>query len=533
MNPSSLVEYYGRHSNYRCGYCSQPVSCHSYGMWAHQLGCQDYQDLIDRGWRRSGCYCYKPIMRVTCCPSYTIKCDALNFQLSKSHKKIIKRVNKFLRDGIKEPHESEESADDEQLQEGRDCVMMKAPRAPSKQPQFADMTDATLEDLAVAKPSDAPTDQVDGTCMTKVLTGNTSKVSTQSKGFGSANSAKKAKLLRIERKEEKLQKKGISGVELKHMMNKAKGKNIVKTLEDFLDDAPRDDEPAAHRLKVKLVKSEEGATVPSYKVYTAYQQRIHKDSPSKLSIDRYKRFLVKTPLKIVTVSTSGAQFKEAQIASYVLFEKYQTVIHNDRPGSIADYLEFLVESPLKASGELGSFHQQYWLDDRLIAVGVIDVLPYCVSSVYFFYDPEFQFLSLGTYGSLKEIAFSRALHKQVPTLKNYYMGFYIQSCPKMRYKGNLQPSYLLCPEVFSWHLLDTSVKDKLDVSKYCRLNEDPEAEDDNLPNERDLGDILVAREAPCMTYSEFQESFEELPELREYARLVGKECASRMLLCGV
>ncbi|XP_058060589.1 arginyl-tRNA--protein transferase 1 isoform X3 [Anopheles bellator] len=483
MNPSSLVEYYGRHSNYRCGYCSQPVSCHSYGMWAHQLGCQDYQDLIDRGWRRSGCYCYKPIMRVTCCPSYTIKCDALNFQLSKSHKKIIKRVNKFLRDGIKEPHESEESADDEQLQEGRDCVMMKAPRAPSKQPQFADMTDATLEDLAVAKPSDAPTDQVDGTCMTKVLTGNTSKVSTQSKGFGSANSAKKAKLLRIERKEEKLQKKGISGVELKHMMNKAKGKNIVKTLEDFLDDAPRDDEPAAHRLKVKLVKSEEGATVPSYKVYTAYQQRIHKDSPSKLSIDRYKRFLVKTPLK--------------------------------------------------ASGELGSFHQQYWLDDRLIAVGVIDVLPYCVSSVYFFYDPEFQFLSLGTYGSLKEIAFSRALHKQVPTLKNYYMGFYIQSCPKMRYKGNLQPSYLLCPEVFSWHLLDTSVKDKLDVSKYCRLNEDPEAEDDNLPNERDLGDILVAREAPCMTYSEFQESFEELPELREYARLVGKECASRMLLCGV
>ncbi|XP_058060580.1 arginyl-tRNA--protein transferase 1 isoform X2 [Anopheles bellator] len=485
MNPSSLVEYYGRHSNYRCGYCSQPVSCHSYGMWAHQLGCQDYQDLIDRGWRRSGCYCYKPIMRVTCCPSYTIKCDALNFQLSKSHKKIIKRVNKFLRDGIKEPHESEESADDEQLQEGRDCVMMKAPRAPSKQPQFADMTDATLEDLAVAKPSDAPTDQVDGTCMTKVLTGNTSKVSTQSKGFGSANSAKKAKLLRIERKEEKLQKKGISGVELKHMMNKAKGKNIVKTLEDFLDDAPRDDEPAAHRLK------------------------------------------------IVTVSTSGAQFKEAQIASYVLFEKYQTVIHNDRPGSIADYLEFLVESPLKASGELGSFHQQYWLDDRLIAVGVIDVLPYCVSSVYFFYDPEFQFLSLGTYGSLKEIAFSRALHKQVPTLKNYYMGFYIQSCPKMRYKGNLQPSYLLCPEVFSWHLLDTSVKDKLDVSKYCRLNEDPEAEDDNLPNERDLGDILVAREAPCMTYSEFQESFEELPELREYARLVGKECASRMLLCGV
>lgn len=43
------------------------------GMWAYQMTTQDYQDLIDRGWRRSGQYCYKPHMNVTCCPSYTIK----------------------------------------------------------------------------------------------------------------------------------------------------------------------------------------------------------------------------------------------------------------------------------------------------------------------------------------------------------------------------------------------------------------------------------------------------------------------------
>ena len=33
---------------------------------------------------------------------------------------------------------------------------------------------------------------------------------------------------------------------------------------------------------------------------------------------------------------------------------------------------------------MGSFHQQYWLDDRLIAVVVPDLLPDCVSSVYFY-----------------------------------------------------------------------------------------------------------------------------------------------------
>lgn len=65
-------------------------------MWAEMLTVEDYQNLIDRGWRRSGKYCYKPVMDITCCPLYTIKCEALNFKISKSQKKILKKVNKFL-----------------------------------------------------------------------------------------------------------------------------------------------------------------------------------------------------------------------------------------------------------------------------------------------------------------------------------------------------------------------------------------------------------------------------------------------------
>lgn len=49
----------------------------------------------------------------------------------------------------------------------------------------------------------------------------------------------------------------------------------------------------------------------------------------------------------------------------------------------------------------GSFHQQYWLDGRIVAVGVIDVLPSCVSSVYLYYHPDFASLSLGSYSALR------------------------------------------------------------------------------------------------------------------------------------
>ena len=30
------------------------INCFFLGMWAHSLNVEDYQQLIDRGWRRSG-----------------------------------------------------------------------------------------------------------------------------------------------------------------------------------------------------------------------------------------------------------------------------------------------------------------------------------------------------------------------------------------------------------------------------------------------------------------------------------------------
>jgi hypothetical protein len=52
---------------------------------------------------------------------------------------------------------------------------------------------------------------------------------------------------------------------------------------------------------------------------------------------------------------------------------------------------------------------EYRLNGVLIAVGVIDLLPSYVSSVYMFYDPDYRFLNLGTYAMLREIAWGRLL----------------------------------------------------------------------------------------------------------------------------
>jgi arginyl-tRNA---protein transferase len=48
----SLVSDCGGEYNSSCGYCGSENGSFAYGLWAHQLTAIDYQDLLDRGWRR-------------------------------------------------------------------------------------------------------------------------------------------------------------------------------------------------------------------------------------------------------------------------------------------------------------------------------------------------------------------------------------------------------------------------------------------------------------------------------------------------
>ncbi|KZS97909.1 arginine-tRNA-protein transferase [Sistotremastrum niveocremeum HHB9708] len=126
---------------------------------------------------------------------------------------------------------------------------------------------------------------------------------------------------------------------------------------------------------------------------------------------------------------------------------------------MAGFKRFLVDSPLLVEdipypGErpdtlpraYGTFHQLYHLDGRLVAMSVLDILPRCVSSVYFIYHTDFSKYSMGKLSALRETSLANEINKAgIESMKWLYMGFYIHSCPKMRYKGEYSPSELLDP----------------------------------------------------------------------------------------
>lgn len=79
---------------------------------------------------------------------------------------------------------------------------------------------------------------------------------------------------------------------------------------------------------------------------------------------------------------------------YALFENYQKSVHHETDSDVSPsgFKRFLC-SGLKRTVEIhngqemkiGSYHQCYRLDGRLVAIGVLDLLPHCVSSVYLMY----------------------------------------------------------------------------------------------------------------------------------------------------
>ncbi|KAF4337868.1 arginine-tRNA transferase [Fusarium beomiforme] len=161
---------------------------------------------------------------------------------------------------------------------------------------------------------------------------------------------------------------------------------------------------------------------------------------------------------------------------FAIWQNYQSVVHKESPDEItkSGFRRFLCDSPLRRETmvtpdghrrRLGSYHQCYRLDGKLVAIGVLDLLPECVSSVYFLYHESIHQHAPGKLGALYEIALSIE-----EGYGWWYPGYYIHSCPKMWYKIDYSPQYVLDPVSLKWDPLDRTVLDLLDKKSFVSLS---------------------------------------------------------------
>lgn len=236
-----------------------------------------------------------------------------------------------------------------------------------------------------------------------------------------------------------------------------------------------------HKLEVRLlhVDSEESNKIreKEHEVIVEYQKFIHKEEPEEWTMERFKNFLIDTPLKAELIR--DRDYCPQEHAGDQSIPNKMNLSVDVFSGEDED---FLLVKPPPLPTHFGTYHCVYLLDGKLIAVGVIDFLPKCLTTVYFFYDPKYTGLNLGTYSALVEISIVRQMfeHYRGPPEKNelrhYYIGFYVHPCKKMHYKTTFKPSYLLCP--ITSHFVPVEIcLPILEEKKYARFdnkNEQPQ-----------------------------------------------------------
>ena len=80
----------------------------------------------------------------------------------------------------------------------------------------------------------------------------------------------------------------------------------------------------------------------------------------------------------------------------------------------------------------------YFDEEKLIAVDLIDILPDGISSIYFYYDPDYTKHSLGKYSLYNQILQAKELG-----LSWIYLGYYVESCQSLSYKKEYAPFLML------------------------------------------------------------------------------------------
>ncbi|KAG7601294.1 Arginyl-tRNA--protein transferase 1 [Arabidopsis thaliana] len=481
-NGESVIDDHGRRRS-TCGYCKSPArSSISHGLSAQTLTVYDYQALIDRGWRRSGTYLYKHEMDKTCCPPYTIRLKASDFVPTKEQQRVSRRLERFLDGKLDvQPREQRGASSSGDVSDTRRKTLGAAKSEENKK------VEAVMDDLSknidqavqlCIRSGEFPSNmQIPKASVKKVFCARRKKLAegteqllyTSNIAFPIA-----AAIKRIQTSE----KEGINSAEGNRLSPETISEMLLSAMHK-VGETPD--------VSIKVCKGHINF------LSSAKDSFSDRDVVPNGNISRGANSLDGSETLHAKKDSENHQARKRKLEIHLkrssfdpeeheLYKRYQLKVHNDKPGHVVEssYRRFLVDSPLidvQPSGDekvppcgFGSFHQQYRIDGRLIAVGVVDILPKCLSSVYLFWDPDYAFLSLGKYSAIQEINWVIENQARCPSLQYYYLGYYIHSCSKMRYKAAYRPSELLCPLRFQWVPFEVA-RPMLDKKPYVILSD--------------------------------------------------------------
>ena len=117
-----------------------------------------------------------------------------------------------------------------------------------------------------------------------------------------------------------------------------------------------------------------------------------------------------------------------------LFEKYHLFMHKKKDWNYQETTADHYYNSFVSGHEDYGYEVLYYLNEKLIGVDLIDILEDGISSIYFYYDPDYSHLSPGKLSLLRQIQLAKEYNK-----KWIYLGYYVEECDSLNYKAEYKP----------------------------------------------------------------------------------------------
>jgi arginyl-tRNA--protein-N-Asp/Glu arginylyltransferase len=154
--------------------------------------------------------------------------------------------------------------------------------------------------------------------------------------------------------------------------------------------------------------------------------------------NRSQRRVQKLNQGVVEMRIGAPAVARSKLELYDRYHAFQALYKGwpEHPAKDAvSYRDSFVNNPF------GTEEWCYCLEDQLVGVAYVDVLPAGLSAIYFFYEPVLRHLSLGTWNVLNLL--DQAAQRKLP---HAYLGYFVPDCPSLAYKARFAPNQILGPD---------------------------------------------------------------------------------------
>jgi arginine-tRNA-protein transferase len=477
LSQINILNFHSNSSASSCGYCKEDSkkksTAYKWGFSSEFITSEMYEKLMFLGWRRCGTYFYKNDLSKSCCQLYSMRLDVDKFKISKSQKKVMKNFRKYLA-GVELKNCNDIEIEDVKFEDvyeneirenlkgfvlnykidGLDVTSVDVKTFFNKNNKFGDYSsNVFIVIYHMLKKSDNFKDAI--TFYNKIFS-----------DYKDNNNNEKWEVS--------------LSPNTGHLNFKIKTEDYKQSRQDRLKHENKLQKKKNKKEEIKLKE-----TVTEYKL-EYFNELITKPI---ISIEGLKH---KYTLELEPVSKYSYE-------KFEVYKKYQKIIHKDKDSDITKsrYLDSWGSSCLNSKKEFksdqilypksyGTYDMIHRIDGKIIAVGILDILPTSISSVYLYYDPDYSFLNFGVLSAIREIEFTKHLRLNIDEgFKYYVMGFYCYTCQKMRYKGQYHPSEILCPVTHNFVDLDANIEN-IKHNKFIKLSEEIPIEELIIPDLKNI-----------------------------------------------